>query len=183
VYSLAYGDQPAIICDLVDWAARGGFPGSRPARPTNGCRISRSPRRKPCGVTTALRQSSPRGRTQPEDVHIFSRRLEAGDRSHAVCNATGLTPAPEGLAYPPPPSRICACDAAEVRRRAAASQGQVEVVSSLDRDGRAIPYDIRFGVWVVFRGRVRLHPALLHGIRRPNRPLGPLCVDVQNAGT
>jgi predicted homoserine dehydrogenase-like protein len=31
-------------------------------------------------------------------------------------------------------------------------KGQVEVVSSLDRDGRAIPYDIRFGVWVVFEG-------------------------------
>ena len=26
VYSLAYGDQPAIICDLVDWARAAGFP-------------------------------------------------------------------------------------------------------------------------------------------------------------
>jgi predicted homoserine dehydrogenase-like protein len=31
-------------------------------------------------------------------------------------------------------------------------KGQVEVVSSLERDGRTIPYDIRFGVWVVFEG-------------------------------
>jgi predicted homoserine dehydrogenase-like protein len=31
-------------------------------------------------------------------------------------------------------------------------KGQVEVVSSLERNGRAIPYDIRFGVWVVFEG-------------------------------
>jgi predicted homoserine dehydrogenase-like protein len=31
-------------------------------------------------------------------------------------------------------------------------KGQVEVVSSLESDGRAIPYDIRFGVWVVFEG-------------------------------
>src|SRR5436190_1188748 len=31
-------------------------------------------------------------------------------------------------------------------------KGQVEVVSSLDHDGRTIPYDIRFGVWVVFEG-------------------------------
>lgn len=26
VYSLAYGDQPAMICDLVDWARSAGFP-------------------------------------------------------------------------------------------------------------------------------------------------------------
>lgn len=31
-------------------------------------------------------------------------------------------------------------------------KGQVEVVSSLERDGRAIPYDIRMGVWVVIEG-------------------------------
>jgi predicted homoserine dehydrogenase-like protein len=31
-------------------------------------------------------------------------------------------------------------------------KGQVEVVSSLERDGRPIDYDIRFGVWVVFEG-------------------------------
>ena len=26
VYAMAYGDQPAIICDLVDWARAAGFP-------------------------------------------------------------------------------------------------------------------------------------------------------------
>jgi len=31
-------------------------------------------------------------------------------------------------------------------------KGQVEVVSSLERDGTPIAYDIRFGVWVVFEG-------------------------------
>ena len=25
VYSLAFGDQPALICDLVDWARAAGF--------------------------------------------------------------------------------------------------------------------------------------------------------------
>ncbi|MBM3573594.1 MAG: flagellar biosynthesis protein FlgA, partial [Alphaproteobacteria bacterium] len=29
-------------------------------------------------------------------------------------------------------------------------KGQVEVVSSLERDGRPVPHDIRWGVWVVF---------------------------------
>ena len=31
-------------------------------------------------------------------------------------------------------------------------KGQVEVVSSLEADGTPMPYDIRFGVWVVFEG-------------------------------
>src|SRR3989442_14015529 len=71
----------------------------------------------------------------------------------AVCNATGLTPAPYGLAYPP----ASIDDLPSVMRpREEGGQlhhkGQVEVVSSLERDGRAIPYDIRFGVWVVFEG-------------------------------
>ena len=32
------------------------------------------------------------------------------------------------------------------------AKGQVEVISSVERDGRVIDYDIRFGVFVVFEG-------------------------------
>jgi predicted homoserine dehydrogenase-like protein len=70
-----------------------------------------------------------------------------------VCNATGLTPAPEGLRYPP-----AAVDDIPfvMRPRDEGGQlhhkGQVEVISSLEADGRVIPYDIRMGVWVVFEG-------------------------------
>ncbi len=60
VYSLAFGDQPALICDLVDWARTCGFPvvGGRP-RPqvAAALRASRRPRRS--GATTASRPSRP----------------------------------------------------------------------------------------------------------------------------
>ncbi|CAN5175827.1 hypothetical protein BH18CHL2_BH18CHL2_01030 [soil metagenome] len=73
--------------------------------------------------------------------------------SAAVCNATGLTPAPEGLLYPPAAVDLIP---SVMRPRAEGGmlhhKGQVEVVSSLERDGTPIPYDIRFGVWVVFEG-------------------------------
>jgi len=73
--------------------------------------------------------------------------------SAAVCNATGLTPAPWGLAYRPATVDDIPC---VMRPREEGGQlhhkGQVEVISSLERDGRAIPHDIRFGVWVVFEG-------------------------------
>ena len=73
--------------------------------------------------------------------------------STAVCNATGLTPAPYGLKYPP----ASVDDIPFVMRPKSEGghlhhKGQVEVISSLEADGRVIPYDIRFGVWVVFEG-------------------------------
>jgi predicted homoserine dehydrogenase-like protein len=71
----------------------------------------------------------------------------------AVCNATGLTPSPDGLLFPP----ASVDDIPNVMRPAAEGghldhKGQVEVISSLEVDGRVIPYDIRFGVFVVFEG-------------------------------
>jgi predicted homoserine dehydrogenase-like protein len=68
----------------------------------------------------------------------------------AIANATGLTPAPGGLEFPP-----CGVDdLPHVLRPAGAGgsihhQGQVEVVSSLERDFRPVPRDLRWGVYVV----------------------------------
>jgi predicted homoserine dehydrogenase-like protein len=69
----------------------------------------------------------------------------------AVANATGLTPAPDGLAFPP----CGAGDLARVLRPRAEGgtlhhKGQVEVISSLERDGSPVPGDLRWGVYVVF---------------------------------
>ncbi|HEY3565656.1 MAG TPA: SAF domain-containing protein, partial [Casimicrobiaceae bacterium] len=70
----------------------------------------------------------------------------------AVANATGLTPASAGLAFPP-----CGVDdlARVLRPRDAGGQldhaGQVEVISSLERDGRPVFRDLRWGVYVTFR--------------------------------
>ena len=53
VYSLAYGDQPALICDLVDWARAAAFRLSRRGGATSGCRTSRDRRPTRSGATTA----------------------------------------------------------------------------------------------------------------------------------
>jgi predicted homoserine dehydrogenase-like protein len=69
----------------------------------------------------------------------------------AVANATGLTPAPDGLGFPP-----CGVDDLPrvLRPRSAGGElhhaGQVEVISSLERDGRAVSRDLRWGVYVTF---------------------------------
>ena len=81
----------------------------------------------------------------------------------AVANATGLTPAPDGLAFPP-----CGVDDLPrvLRPRDAGGQlhhaGQVEVISSLERDGRPVFRDLRWGVYVTLQcGDSELRRALL----------------------
>jgi predicted homoserine dehydrogenase-like protein len=70
----------------------------------------------------------------------------------AVANATGLVPAPEGLAFPP-----CGVDdlPRALRPRDEGGHlhhaGQVEVISSVERDGRPVFRDLRWGVYVTFR--------------------------------
>ena len=93
------------------------------------------------------------GGLNPKMFNSFLDGSKPAIESTAVCNATGLTPAPQGLAFPP----ASIDDLPSVMRpREEGGQlhhkGQVEVVSSLEPDGRVVPYDIRFGVWVVFEG-------------------------------
>ena len=38
VYSMAYGDQPALIAEMVDWARSAGFSSRRRAKGPNICR-------------------------------------------------------------------------------------------------------------------------------------------------
>jgi predicted homoserine dehydrogenase-like protein len=73
--------------------------------------------------------------------------------STAVANATGLHAPENGLAYPPatiediPFVMRPKSEGGHLERK-----GMVEVVSSLETDGRVLPYDIRMGVWVCFEG-------------------------------
>jgi predicted homoserine dehydrogenase-like protein len=76
---------------------------------------------------------------------------KSGIEMAAVANATGLTPAPGGLEFPP-----CGVDdlARVLRPRAEGGhlnhRGQVEVISSVERDGRPVFRDLRWGVYVTF---------------------------------
>ncbi len=154
VYSLAYGDQPAIICDLVDWARTAGF---RVVAAGRGHKwlphYAQSTPETVWGYYGLTPEQARLGGLNPKMFNSFLDGSKPAIECTAVCNATGLTPAPDGLAYPP-----ASIDDLPTLMRPKAEggclhhAGQVEVVSSLQRDGEAIPYDIRFGVWVVFEG-------------------------------
>ncbi len=154
VYSLAYGDQPALICDLVDWARTAGFDVVAAGRGHKWLpHFAQSTPETVWGYYGLTPEQARVGGLNPKMFNSFLDGSKPAIESTAVCNATGLTPAPWGLAFPP----ASVDDLPFVMRpREEGGQlhhkGQVEVVSSLEADGRAIPYDIRFGVWVVFEG-------------------------------
>jgi len=154
VYSLAYGDQPALICDLVDWARAAGFPVVAAGRGHKWLpHFAQSTPETVWGYYGLTPEQAKVGGLNPKMFNSFLDGSKPAIECSAVANATGLTPAPEGLAFPP----ASADDLPFVMRpRAEGGQlhhkGQVEVVSSLERDGRVVPYDLRFGVWVVFEG-------------------------------
>jgi predicted homoserine dehydrogenase-like protein len=154
VYSLAYGDQPALICDLVDWARAAGFTVVAAGRGHKWLpHYAQSTPETVWGYYGLTSEQAKVGGLNPKMFNSFLDGSKPAIESTAVCNATGLTPAPDGLAYPP----ASIDDLPSVMRPRAEGghlhhKGQVEVVSALGHDGQPIPYDIRFGVWVVFEG-------------------------------
>ncbi|MDH3321254.1 MAG: SAF domain-containing protein [Betaproteobacteria bacterium] len=154
VYSLAYGDQPALICDLVDWARAAGFPVVAAGRGHKWLpHFAQSTPETVWGYYGLTPEQAKIGGLNPKMFNSFLDGSKPAIETSAVCNATGLTPAPAGLAYPA--GRIDQIPNL-MRPRAEGGvlhhRGQVEVVSSLQPDGTPIDYDIRFGVWVAFEG-------------------------------
>jgi predicted homoserine dehydrogenase-like protein len=154
VYSLAYGDQPALICDLVDWARAAGFPVVAAGRGHKWLpHYAQSTPETVWGYYGLTPEQAQAGGLNPKMFNSFLDGSKPAIETTAVCNATGLTPAPQGLAYPPGSvDDIPALMRPHAEGGVLHHKGQVEVVSSLRADGGPINYDIRFGVWVVFEG-------------------------------
>ena len=154
VYSLAYGDQPALICDLVDWARAAGFPVVAAGRGHKWLpHFSQSTPETVWGYYGLTAEQARVGGLNPKMFNSFLDGSKPAIETTAVCNATGLTPAPEGLLYPPGSvDEIPSLMRPRGEGGMLHHKGQVEVISSLQKDGTPIPYDIRFGVFVVFEG-------------------------------
>src|SRR5438309_4582227 len=154
VYSLAYGDQPALICDLVDWARAAGFPVVAAGRGHKWLpHFAQSTPETVWGYSGLTREQAKIGGLNPKMFNSFLDGSKPAIETTAVCNATGLTPAPDGLAYPPGSvDEIPSLMRPRAEGGVLHHKGQVEVISSLRADGTPIAYDIRFGVFVVFEG-------------------------------
>ena len=150
VYSLAFGDQPALICDLVDWARTCGFPVVAAGRGHKWLpHFSESTPETVWGYYGLTPEQAERGGLNPKMFNSFLDGSKPSIESTAVSNATGLGVPSNGLLYPPASVE----DIPYVTRPISEGgvlerKGMVEVISSLEKDGRQIPYDIRMGVWV-----------------------------------
>ena len=151
VYSLAYGDQPALTAEMVDWARATGFrvvcagkgtkylPAYHDVTPDNVWQHY--------GLTRSEAQSAG---MNPQMFNSFLDGTKSAIEMAAIANATGLEVPADGLLFPP-----CGVDDLPhvLRPRAQggvlAKAGTVEVVSSLERDGRPVFRDLRWGVYVV----------------------------------
>ncbi len=154
VYSLAFGDQPALICDLVDWARTCGFPVVAAGRGHKWLpHFSASTPETVWGYYGLTPEQATRGGLNPKMFNSFLDGSKPSIESTAVANATGLSVPSDGLSYPPGsiadiPSLTRPRDEGGVLER----KGMVEVISSLRTDGTPIDYDIRMGVWVTVEG-------------------------------
>jgi predicted homoserine dehydrogenase-like protein len=151
VYSLAYGDQPALTAEMVDWARAIGFhvvaagkgtkylPAYHDVTPNNVWQHY--------GLTAGEAQSAG---MNPQMFNSFLDGTKSAIEMAAIANATGLDVLSDGLLFPP-----CGVDdlphVMRPREQGGVLEksGVVEVVSSLERDGRPVFRDLRWGVYVV----------------------------------
>ena len=153
VYSMAYGDQPALICELVDWARSCGF-----ELVSAGKGMNFEPRYRYSTPDTVWgffgwsEETVAKGDFNPKMYNSFTDGTKAAIEMAAVANGTGLDCPDDGLAFPPAGLH----DLARVFRPAAdggrlARGGLVDIAASQEPDGREVHNNIRYGVFVTFK--------------------------------
>ncbi len=152
VYSLAWGDQPALICEMVDWARAAGFEVVAAGKGTKYLpAYHASTPDTVWGHYGLTPEQAAAGGMNAQMFNSFLDGTKSAIEMAAVANATGLAPPADGLGFPP-----CDVDdlASVLRPRAdggvLAQRGMVEVISSVQRDGAAIARDLRWGVYATF---------------------------------
>jgi predicted homoserine dehydrogenase-like protein len=153
VYTMAYGDQPALIAEMVDWARACGFIVAAAGKGTKYLpgyhALTPAEVWGHYGLTAA--QASRAG-MNPQMFNSFLDGTKTSIEMAAVANACGLDAPFDGLSFPP-----CGVDdlAHVLRPRAVGGmldrEGLVEAVSSLERDRRPVFRDLRWGVFVLLK--------------------------------
>lgn len=151
VYSLAYGDQPAIIGDMYDWGMSMGFeivaagkgtkyiPEYRYSTPDDSMTQYGHPNK---GISTA--------KLNNKMYNSFLDGTKSAVEMCSVSNMTGLLPDIPGMHFPAAaieeiPGLLCPQEDGGILSR----KGAVEIISSVRRDGTPIDNHLRWGVYVV----------------------------------
>ena len=156
IYSMAYGDQPSLIMEQIEWARLNGFHVTCAGKGTK--------------YHPSFEYSTPdtvwghygltKERAEKEsgmNPKMFNSFL-CGDKSAiemcAVSNASNLKCPDNGLTFPP----IGVYDIAKKMVPKSFGglidhDGQVEVISSIDLEKKDIPHDLRWGVYIVIKAQ------------------------------
>ncbi len=153
VYSMAYGDQPALTSELVDWARATGFTVTAAGKGTKY--LPEYHDVTPDGVWKHYGLTADEAAAAGMNSQMFNSFLD-GTKSAiemaAIANACDLSAPDNGLIFPP-----CSTDDLQniLRPKSIGGvldrDGMVEVVSSLNRDGSDVARDLRWGVFVILK--------------------------------
>ncbi|MBN7783643.1 hypothetical protein JYP51_01850 [Ponticoccus gilvus] len=153
VYSMAYGDQPAAICELVDWVHSCGFELMAAGKGMNFAPAYRySTPDTVWGYFGWSDEEVAAGDFNPKMYNSFTDGTKAAIEMAAVANATGLDCPSDGLAFPPSGLQ----DLAEVFKPVSAGgrlekPGIVDIAASREPDGRMVLNNIQYGMFVTFK--------------------------------
>lgn len=152
VYSMAYGDQPALISEMVDWTRAVGLDVVCAGKGTKYLPIYHHVTPDDVwGHYGLTPEQAAAGGMNPQMFNSFLDGTKSAIEMAAVANACDLIPQDEGLQFP-------ACGVDDLPRILSPKEtggilsrkGTVEVVSSLERDSRPVFRDLRWGVYVTF---------------------------------
>jgi predicted homoserine dehydrogenase-like protein len=151
VYSLAWGDQPALICEHVDWARSCGFDVVAAGKGTRyHPRYHQSTPDTVWSILDTYLKISNRSHINPKMFNSFIDGTKSGIEMTAVCNATGLKSQSNGLSFPPA-SRFELAEVCKPKADGGVLEmvGVTEVVSSVTRTEASVPHDLAMGTYVV----------------------------------
>lgn len=152
IYAMAYGDQPALICELVDWCRTVGFDVVAAGKGTKYLpEYNYSTPDTVWDYYGFTDEQISSGDYNPKMFNSFLDGTKSAIEMAAVANGTGLVPQSEGLLFPsaskddlPSVFRESSLGGSLTRR------GTVEIASSMYRDGSEVPDNLRWGVYVTF---------------------------------
>ena len=155
IYSMAYGDQPSLILEQIEWARLNGFHVTCAGKGTKYHPTFEYS--TPDNVWDNYGMTSGEAKNAGMNPKMFN-SFVTGDKSSiemaAVVNASNLKCPNHGLTYPP-------VGVYEIANKLIPKSlgglidfdGQVEVISSIDQNKKKIANDLRWGVYIVIKAQ------------------------------
>ena len=153
VFSMAYGDQPSLTLEIIEWARASGFKVTAAGKGTKY--MPEYHYSTPKTVWDHYGLTSDEAEKAGMNSKMFNSFLDGTKSSlemSAIANASGLNVPNNGLLFPPCGMDDLASLLKEKNKGGILEKNeQVEVVSSLERDGRPVFKDLRWGVYAVLQ--------------------------------